>query len=219
MKTKEYEHEGGFMYMKVSYDESKDEICVLLDHGEGGANIPAKDILELLGYKNEESESPVNVDGVYEIGGKTYRVEIFENGKLRVWTPVRDGDHVFERKGVESAYVDPDTIASRLIDAIPEPERKRMLHGDFVKRDIGWMLDRLHDGEIMRRASWNAPNQWIVMYIPYGPCKEIEAVGASGSFPITKHILLKNAQDELIPWQASQGDLLATDWEFYQDPE
>ena len=73
---------------------------------------------------------------------------------------------------------------------------------------IGWAVKQMQDGQKVTRASWNAPGQWIAL----------EPLGATLNLGISEpFVYLKNAQDRYIPWQASQGDLLAMDWEIAED--
>ncbi len=57
------------------------------------------------------------------------------------------------------------------------------------------------DGKRATRAGWNAGGQYIVMQIP-----------DKGSKMNRPYLNLKNAQNEMVPWAPSQGDLFASDW-------
>ena len=67
---------------------------------------------------------------------------------------------------------------------------------------IGWAVKQMWNGEKVCRASWNGPGQWIGIQHP--------EYSAGMTEP---YVYLKNAQNKYIPWAASQGDLLATDWQ------
>ena len=65
-------------------------------------------------------------------------------------------------------------------------------------------LEELKAGNKVARKGWNGANQFI-WYVPPGlyPAR-MEAIKG--------YIALKNAQDQVVPWLPSQGDLLAEDW-------
>ena len=57
------------------------------------------------------------------------------------------------------------------------------------------------DGQRVTRAGWNASGQYVAMQIP-----------DKGSKMSSPYLYLKNAQNDLVPWVPSQGDLFANDW-------
>jgi len=75
-------------------------------------------------------------------------------------------------------------------------------------------LDHLKRGVRVARAGWNGKGMWI-MHIPAN--KWSTSVGPNSSGVPNAHrlpwIAMKTADDGLVPWLASQTDLLAEDWE------
>jgi hypothetical protein len=65
-------------------------------------------------------------------------------------------------------------------------------------------LNKIKEKERLFRSGWNCVNQYIEMQLPSEDSKM--------QLPF---IYIKNAQDKLIPWLASQGDLFGEDWEIY----
>lgn len=77
-------------------------------------------------------------------------------------------------------------------------------------------LDSIKAGNKLARSGWNGKEQFVFL-VPgsrfvvnrppllgiYPPGTEIE---------YHAHIDIRNAQGQIVPWLASQGDLLATDW-------
>lgn len=57
------------------------------------------------------------------------------------------------------------------------------------------------DGARITRAGWNASGQYVEVQYP--------DKGSRMSLP---YLVLKNAQNELVPWAPSQGDIFAHDW-------
>lgn len=72
-------------------------------------------------------------------------------------------------------------------------------------------------GERVRRAGWNGPDQFVFL-VP-GSTFTVDRAPLLGIYPegteITyhAHIDIRNQQGVIVPWLASQGDLLAEDWE------
>lgn len=69
-------------------------------------------------------------------------------------------------------------------------------------RDIGWVVSGLKRGLRFRRAGWNGKNMWIMLHTP-----------DRGERMTEPYVYMRTAQGGLIPWLASQADLLAEDWE------
>lgn len=76
-------------------------------------------------------------------------------------------------------------------------------------RDFSWALLALKKGERVAREGWNGKDQWIMLTIT-PPTTSIEVAGERYGF--APYVQLKNAQGEMVPWQPSQGDMLAEDW-------
>lgn len=62
-------------------------------------------------------------------------------------------------------------------------------------------LTAVMSGQRISRLGWNGAGQWVQAQIPDAHSKM--------SLP---YLYLKNAQNQLVPWVPSQGDLFATDW-------
>lgn len=67
--------------------------------------------------------------------------------------------------------------------------------------DFSWMLRQLKSGERMTRAGWNGKDMWIELQTPDEHSKM--------SLP---YIYLRTVTGDLVPWLASQTDLLSDDW-------
>lgn len=70
--------------------------------------------------------------------------------------------------------------------------------------DFGGALEALKNGQQVFRDGWNGPNQYIEMQKPDEHSKM--------TLP---YLYIKTVQGDLVPWLASQTDLLATDWYIY----
>lgn len=67
--------------------------------------------------------------------------------------------------------------------------------------DFGWALDRLREGESVARSGWNGKGQYLTLQEPDEHSKM--------TLP---YIYITTVDGDLVPWLASQTDLLANDW-------
>ena len=68
--------------------------------------------------------------------------------------------------------------------------------------DFSEALNLLMDNQKVSRAGWNGKNMWIKLQRPTDLSKMSR-----------EYIYMKTVNNELVPWVASQTDLLANDWE------
>jgi hypothetical protein len=73
--------------------------------------------------------------------------------------------------------------------------------------DFGGALTALLEGEYVTRKGWNGPGQWIHLQVP-----------DEGSKMTLPYMYIRTVQGTLVPWLASQTDLLAEDWEIHYVP-
>ena len=83
---------------------------------------------------------------------------------------------------------------------------------------FGWAIFQLKQGKKLARAGWNGKG----MFLYYVPEAEYPASGnklgtMTGVFdgdmvPYNAYIAMKTAQNTVVPWLASQTDMLADDW-------
>jgi hypothetical protein len=66
---------------------------------------------------------------------------------------------------------------------------------------FGFAIQELLIGNRLARRGWNGPGQWVELQIPDENSKMTEP-----------YLYIKNTQGGVIPWLASQGDMLAMDW-------
>lgn len=75
-----------------------------------------------------------------------------------------------------------------------------------AKFDFGLALELLKDGHKLTRAGWNGKGMWLT-HISGGTFEREEE-----NYEALPYIAMKTAQDAIVPWLASQTDLLAEDW-------
>lgn len=84
--------------------------------------------------------------------------------------------------------------------------------------DFSKALLALKAGDKIARAGWNGKSMYLYLvpenrYPPTTPAGEkIAAKHEDGLVPYGAYIAMKTAQDNVVPWLASQTDVLADDW-------
>ena len=66
---------------------------------------------------------------------------------------------------------------------------------------IGWAVKALNDGKKVFRPGWNGIGQHLELQVPDEHSKM--------TLP---YIYIRTVKGDLVPWLASQTDILATDW-------
>ena len=84
--------------------------------------------------------------------------------------------------------------------------------------NFGHALDALKVGRKVARAGWNGKGMFLY-YVPAAsyPAQRNTLKTLAGMFPddmvpYCAYIAMKTAQDNVVPWLASQTDMLAEDW-------
>lgn len=67
--------------------------------------------------------------------------------------------------------------------------------------NFGQAIERLKSGQRVYRSGWNGKGMWLALQTPDANSKM--------SLP---YIYMKTADGKLVPWLASQTDVLAEDW-------
>lgn len=80
----------------------------------------------------------------------------------------------------------------------------------MFRSHFGHALELLKRGERLTREGWNGRGMWIALWSP-GDANDLR--GLAGACTMTLPFLyMRTAQGDLVPWLASQTDLLASDW-------
>lgn len=80
--------------------------------------------------------------------------------------------------------------------------------------DFGWALNQLRLGFRVCRTGWNGKGMWLYL-VPANsyPAQTKAARDEFGEMvPYGAYIAMKTAQGNVVPWLASQTDVLAEDW-------
>jgi hypothetical protein len=83
--------------------------------------------------------------------------------------------------------------------------------------DFGWALDTMRAGNLVRRSGWNGKGMFIFLVpgsrfkVNRAPLLGIFEEGTEVQY--SAHVDMKTADGKVVPWLASQTDVLAEDWE------
>lgn len=89
-----------------------------------------------------------------------------------------------------------------------------------VKHDFGWAIQQLKLGKKVARSGWNGKGMFI--FLVQGSRFEVNRPPLLGIYPegtvidYQPHIDMKTADNTVVPWLASQSDVLAEDWEIVE---
>jgi hypothetical protein len=84
--------------------------------------------------------------------------------------------------------------------------------------NFGEAIERLKAGKKVCRTGWNGKSMWLYL-VPGSTFQVSEGRPLAAHLPLgttvnyQSHIDMKTAQDTHVPWLASQGDMLAEDWQ------
>lgn len=83
--------------------------------------------------------------------------------------------------------------------------------------DFGWALEQLRAGKRVARHGWNGKGMFLFL-VPGSTFAVAEGRPMAAHLPVGSqvechaHIDMKTAQGYVVPWLASQTDVLAWDW-------
>lgn len=83
---------------------------------------------------------------------------------------------------------------------------------------IGWAVKQLQNGSKVRRSGWNGKGQYLI-FVPGSSIIVSEGRPLASVFQIGQivnyrpHVDIVTVDGSVFPWNASQGDLLAIDYE------
>lgn len=110
----------------------------------------------------------------------------------------------------------------------PDEEETRLFEEAFdtlteedPKMDFGAAINAIRNGSQVARKGWNGTGMFIFL-VP-GSVFAVNRPPLLGIYPegseieYHAHIDMKTAQGYIVPWLATQADMLADDWEFFHD--
>ena len=81
------------------------------------------------------------------------------------------------------------------------------------KLNFGEAIAALKSGKLVARESWNGKGMWLILIVGEAVAQAIaDRYGDGNAIPVLDTIYMKTATGALVPWLASQTDVLAEDW-------
>lgn len=83
--------------------------------------------------------------------------------------------------------------------------------------DFSSALQHIKAGQRVARAGWNG--KWMFLFLVHGSTFKVSRPPLMGIYPegtevsYCPHIDMKTADGKIVPWLASQTDMLADDWQ------
>ena len=79
--------------------------------------------------------------------------------------------------------------------------------------NFGEALAALKQGNKVARSGWNGKGMWLILIVGEAVAQVIADRYCDGNaIPVLDAIYMKTATGELVPWLASQTDVLMEDW-------
>lgn len=88
--------------------------------------------------------------------------------------------------------------------------------------DFGAALESLHEGKRVSRTGWNGKSMWLALSPGiedlasdkfWSPAiRQFGLAHNVATITVCPYIVMYTADGEIVPWAASQTDLLETDW-------
>ena len=135
---------------------------------------------------------------------------------IEVIDTLPNGDKLVQNKGNDSdTWVIPkDVFESTYVEYIP-------IVDEFENRsqNFGWAVKAIKAGKKVARKGWNDKDMFIyyVASNKYPMSNNLMETMADryedDLVPYQAYVALKTADDTVVPWLASQSDMLAEDWE------
>ena len=142
----------------------------------------------------------IKADPAYRVDGKAFvKANIVPSG-----VHIEDGYKVVYPDGYESwSPKDVFEAAYRATDGM----------------NFGLAIEAAKMGKKIAREGWNG-NGMLLYHVPaaaYPPCTEVAKEAFCGSdVPYGAYIAMKTAQGNVVPWLASQTDMLSDDWKIVE---
>jgi hypothetical protein len=71
--------------------------------------------------------------------------------------------------------------------------------------DFGYAISQLKNGKTITRNGWNGKGMWLRLQVP-----------DTNSKMTLPYVYMKTADNNQVPWLASQSDILAEDWKLVE---
>lgn len=134
----------------------------------------------------------------------------YENAFNKMWTPYGFWLH--------KALAEYDNLPTNTAQEEFLQSEKSVLGGSVLPKterlSFGDAVVALKEGLRVERAGWNGKGMWLI-YIG-GNEYDVDAPLRFNTTELAPYIAMKTADNKLVPWLASQTDVLAEDWQIVE---
>jgi hypothetical protein len=118
-----------------------------------------------------------------------------------------------------------ELVSDKKLDELLEASPADVFEKSYQPADalgFGHALVALKEGKKVARAGWNGKGIFLY-YVPansypagQNPLGTMKGIFPDDMVPYGAYIAMKTAQDNVVPWLASQTDVLADDWQIVE---
>lgn len=112
------------------------------------------------------------------------------------------------------------TIEELMVIAAQKFNNRKTQEKTMEPQDFGWAIKQLKAGNKVCRSGWNGKNMFVFL-VP-GSTFKVNRPPLMGIYPegteinYHAHIDMRTVDGTIVPWLASQSDMLADDWELVE---
>lgn len=144
-------------------------------------------------------------------------------GNLKLVAQIRDNF----ANAMNNLTAHAEQLYADVADSLPEQKKAfwrahlglpvKAMARSYSAFDFATAVLLLKAGRRVQRAGWNGKGMWLELIKQYQ--LQLDATYLQGEFKLHPFIVMKTADNQFVPWLASQTDLLAADWELWVPPE
>lgn len=129
-----------------------------------------------------------------------------------IYMHTKEGEHIEIRKTERLMYTIENILSDEWIIA---DEYNTPILGGIATFNFGEAIKYMKRGFKVARKGWNGKGMYIRYVNPYTDKKITVITDGSGEGKLLPYIAMKTSDYTFVPWLASQSDMLAEDWIFF----
>ncbi len=85
--------------------------------------------------------------------------------------------------------------------------------------NFGEAIEKLNFGYTVQRSGWNGKGMFLFLIGEWEFHTDVQGVELEDGVQTVPFICMKTADNKLVPWLASQTDVLAVDWQIMENSD
>lgn len=161
-------------------------------------------------------------------------MQTYYGTKLIKARPMTRGEYIAYTNQAEDPEAENDASLGYLVEYLDSPNSNHSDHENYISwspadvfeaayqlttaMTFGHAVEALKAGRRVSREGWNGKNMFLYMERPTTSYANMESHPelrdhfGNGVIVKRAHIMMLTAQNDVVPWLASQSDILADDW-------